>query len=64
MLRKELEDYVGFEVQVHVLQRIINGILRDVTNATVTVRTLDGPGYDEYVDVEVPILNISYVTIL
>ncbi|ATO51860.1 hypothetical protein O0555_01050 [Brevibacillus laterosporus] len=64
MLRKELEDYVGFEVQVHVLQRIINGILRDVTNATVTVRTLDSPGYDEYVDVEVPILNISYVTIL
>ncbi|AIG27053.1 MULTISPECIES: hypothetical protein [Brevibacillus] len=63
MFRKELEEYIGFEVQIHVLQRIIYGILREVTNATVTVRILNGPDYSEYVDVEVPMLNISYVTI-
>ncbi|AKF96155.1 hypothetical protein ABE137_16580 [Brevibacillus laterosporus] len=63
MFRKELEEYIGFEVQIHVLQRIIYGILREVTNATVTVRILNGPDYSKYVDVEVPMLNISYVTI-
>ncbi|WP_276358305.1 hypothetical protein [Cohnella caldifontis] len=64
MFEQELRSHIGEQVQVAAATDVVIGLLVSVTDAAVTVRAAQYPGYGGEEDVSVRMDSISYVRIM